>query len=127
MTAANAIAQAEALLPGVPAAEGEIDPRWQAIIAVGNFIEDDPEPVWSFIRRWGAAEDQDLRAAVATCLLEHLLDHHFDRFISRVEEAAHGSALFADTARSCWLGPSEDAQRAARWNRLTESLGPRAG
>src|SRR4029078_8485577 len=102
-------------LPGIAAADGESDPRWQAIIELDQFIEDDPEPIWSFIRRWGASDDEDLRMAVATCLLEHLLQHHFDRFISRVEEAAHGSPLFADTARSCWLGSSEEEQREDRW------------
>jgi hypothetical protein len=28
--------------------------------------------------------DADLRTAIATCLLEHLLEHHFDRLIARV-------------------------------------------
>jgi hypothetical protein len=91
MTVDQAIARAEAILPGSAAAEGDIDPRWQAIIAVGECIEDDPEPIWPFVRRWGSTEDEDLRMAIATCLLEHLLEHHFDRFISRVEEAAHGN------------------------------------
>jgi len=128
MTAEQAIAQAEALLPGIAAADGESDPRWQAIIEVGQFIEDDPEPIWSFIRRWGGSDDEDLRMAVATCLLEHLLQHHFERFISRVEEAAHGSPLFAYTVRSCWkFGQSEDPQRAARLDRLNASLARQTG
>jgi hypothetical protein len=123
MTMDQAIAQAEAILPGSAAAEGDIDPRWQAIIAVGEFIEDDPEPIWRFVRRWGSTEDEDLRMAIATCLLEHLLEHHFDRFISRVEEAAHGNPLFARTVQSCWnFGQSEEPTRAARLDRLKASL-----
>jgi hypothetical protein len=51
MTVQQAIAQAAALLPGSAAPEGEIDPRWQAIIAVGEFIENDPEPVRSKTQR----------------------------------------------------------------------------
>jgi hypothetical protein len=74
----EAIVAAEAILPGHPAAEGGTDPRWQAIIAVSEFIEDHPEPVWSFIVRWGSSPDDDLRMAVATCLLERLLEFHFD-------------------------------------------------
>ena len=35
----RAIARAERVLPGKPAAEGKRDPRWQAIIRVGEFIE----------------------------------------------------------------------------------------
>ena len=72
MTVQEAIEQAEALLPDSVAPEGETDPRWQAIIDVGDFIESDPELVWAFALRWGSSEDDDLRAAIATCLLEHL-------------------------------------------------------
>jgi hypothetical protein len=119
MTVQTAIEQAEALLPGSAAPEGETDPRWQAIIEIGEFIETDPEPVWSFALRWGSTEDDDLRAAIGTCLLEPLLQHHFDRFISRVEDAAHGNQLFARTVRFCWkFGQSEEPTRAARLDRL---------
>ena len=84
MTVQEAIAQAEAILPGRAAPEGEIDPRWQAVIAVAEFIESDPEAVWSFVRQWDCSADQDLRMAIATCALEHLLEYHFDLFIDRV-------------------------------------------
>jgi hypothetical protein len=57
MTIQKAIARAEALLPGIAAPDGEIDPRWQAIIDVGEFIESDPAEVWAFIIKWGRAEN----------------------------------------------------------------------
>jgi hypothetical protein len=57
--------------------------------------------------------------AVATCLLEHLLQHHFDRFIARVEDDAMASAQFADTVSHCWkFGQAEEPSRAARLDRL---------
>ena len=87
-TVRDAIAKAEAVLPGRMAPDGEIDPRWQAIITVAAFIETEPEAVWPFIKRWGGHPDEDLRSAVATCLLEHLLEHYFDDFIARVEDHA---------------------------------------
>src|SRR5438128_6082581 len=102
MTVQEAIVAAESILPGQPAPEGKIDPRWQAIIAVGEFVETKPEAVWSFVLRWGSSEDDDLRAAVATCLLEHLLEYHFDDFISRVEQAAGSNRLFGDMVARCW-------------------------
>jgi hypothetical protein len=52
MTVQEAIARAEAVLPGHVAPEGESDPRWQAVIAVAEFIESDPEAEWSFALRW---------------------------------------------------------------------------
>jgi hypothetical protein len=122
VTVQEAIAAANALLPGHAAPEGEIDPRWQAVIAVGEFIEDEPEAVWSFIVRWDSSPDEDLRAAIATCLLEHLLQH-FDRFIPRVEQIARADPLFGDMAASCWkFGQSEEPERSARFDRLVRSI-----
>ena len=119
MTVEEAIAAAEAVLPGRPAPDGDTDPRWQAIIAVGEFVEAQPDSVWSFVVRWGSSPDADLRMAVATCLLEHLLEFHFDDFISRVEQAALEDPLFAEMTISCWrFGQSEDPDRAARFDRF---------
>ncbi|HLJ97530.1 MAG TPA: hypothetical protein VKU02_30500 [Gemmataceae bacterium] len=83
----RAIREANTLLPGEPVEAGS-DPRWQAIIAVGEFIESEPEEVWQFIRRWGGHPQEDLRSAVATVLLEHLLEQHFAGYFSRVEQIA---------------------------------------
>jgi hypothetical protein len=31
----------------------EPDPRWQGIIAVGEFLDKEQQSVWEFIERWG--------------------------------------------------------------------------
>jgi hypothetical protein len=119
MTAAEAIRDAEALLPGKVAPDGEIDPRWQAVIAVSDHIPDDPEAVWLFIARWGQHEDEDLRTAIATCALEDILEHHFDSFFPRVEELVRSSRRFADTFSRCWkFGQADEPSRAAQFDRL---------
>jgi hypothetical protein len=123
MTVQEAITAAEVLLPGEAAPEGEIDPRWQAIIAVGEFIETEPEAVWSFVLRWGSSPDEDLRMAIATCLLEHLLEYHFDDFISRIEQGVQADRIFGETVASCWkFGQSADTDRADRFDRLVGSI-----
>jgi hypothetical protein len=119
----RAIACAERILPGKPAPDGKRDPRWQAIIRVGEYIETQPEVVWHFAHRWGKHAQADLRSAVATCLLEHLLEHHFDLTFPHVREAALGSPRFADTLGSCWsFGQSELPDNAARVERLKGEL-----
>ena len=75
-TVEDAISSAESILPGHAAPDGEVDDRWQAIIAVAEFIETEPEAVWSFAEKWGGHPDDDLRMAITTCVLEHLLEHH---------------------------------------------------
>lgn len=128
MNIQQAIAAADSVLSGQAAPEGEIDPRWQAIIVVGEFIEAEPEAVWRFAFRWGASSDADLRMAIATCVLEHLLEHHFDRFISRVEEAAVADLRFAETVSHCWkLGQAEEPNRAARLEALVRTSRNRTG
>src|SRR2546422_4548175 len=94
MTVSEAIRRAELVLPGRPAPDGQLDPRWQAIIGVGRFVRSQPEAVWRFVRRWGCYRDDDLRAAVGTCLLEHLLEHHFDSLFPRVARRARTDKQF---------------------------------
>jgi hypothetical protein len=120
VTTADAIAEANQILPGTPAPEdAATDPRWQAIIAVGEFIESDPEAVWEFVARWGRSDDSDLRAAIATCLLEHLLEHHFGLLFDRVNDLAIRDARFADTFARCWkFGQAELPGNADRFDVL---------
>ena len=101
MTVEDAIESAEAILPGESAPVGEEDPRWQAIIAVGELIETDPLPIWEFVSKWGGHDDDDLRAAIATCLTEHLLQHHFDLIFPMVEARVDGDDRFRESVRQC--------------------------
>jgi hypothetical protein len=111
----KAIRLANELLPGAPAPEGEEDPRWPAIIAVGDYVETDPDAVWQFVRQWGGHRQEDLRTAIACCLLEHLLEHHSRLILPRVEQAITEDRLFADTVLRCWhFGLGEDATEFER-------------
>jgi len=118
----QAIREADALLPGEPVEKGE-DPRWQAIIVVGDYVETEPEAVWSFIRRWGGHPQEDLRDAVATCLLEELLRSHFAPYFARVEELAMAEPLFGDMFQRCWrLGQADEPGNAERFQSLVQRL-----
>jgi hypothetical protein len=115
----DAIERAEEILPGRAAAEGKSDPRWQAIMKIEDFIEEEPDAIWPFIVRWGSSIDEDLRAAIATCLLEDLLEHHFARFFRRVEDAVRKDPLFAKTFLVCWkLGQATESGNFERFDAL---------
>jgi len=119
----RAIARAERILPGTPAPDGECDPRWQAILDISNYVETQPEAVWQFAHRWGKHAQADLRMAVATCLLEHLLEHHFELLFPRVRRAALESPRFANTFGSCWwFGEAKSPKNAAQIKRLESQL-----
>ena len=80
---------------------GRVDPCWQAIICVAEHIQREPDEVWRFTRKWGAHANADLRTAIATCLLEHLLEHHFDRIFPLVSHAVRRSRRYSDTFSMC--------------------------
>jgi hypothetical protein len=105
----DAIKFAESVLPGRPAPDGETDVRWQAIIAIGEYIESNPEEVWQFAAKWGRIADRDLQNAVATCLLEHLLEHHFDLLFPHVQSLAKSDRDFANAFLGCWKFGQADA------------------
>ncbi len=122
----QAIHEADALLPGEPVEKGE-DPRWQAILRVADYVEPEPEAVWEFIRRWGGHPQEDLRDAVAVCLLEDLLSYHFAAYFERVEELAMADPLFGDMFLRCWrLGQANEPANAERFESLRVWLRQRA-
>lgn len=117
----QAIAAAEAVLPGQAAPDGAEDPRWQAMIAIAEFLPDEPAPICAFILRWGSHPDPDLQSAVASCLLEHLLELHFERFFPEIEAHVRREAVFAETFERCWkFGQADEAPNSARFDALLE-------
>ena len=119
MTVHETISHAELLLPGLPAPDGQPDPRWQAIFDVSEFIDKNPDEVLAFALRWGSHPNEDVRAAISCCLLEHLLERHFLKVFPKVEETVRSDALFAETFRLCFkLGQAGLPENAARFERL---------
>ena len=98
------------------------------MIAVADHIEQRPDEVWHFTRKWGSHANADLRMAVATCLLEHLLEHHFSRIFPLASEAARQSARFAGTLACCWaFGQAKRPQNLKRLHALVREVsGPSA-
>ena len=121
MSVANAIKYATSLLPGTPAPDGDEDLRWQAIIEVASYSESDPEDVCAFVLRWGGHPQEDIRNAIACCVLEHLLEHHFKLIFPRIQEAVKRNKLFADMFCRCWkFGESEGPENKKKIDDLMD-------
>ena len=96
---------------------------WTAAIKLGDFVESDPHTAWPFVIKWGCAKNEDTRAAVATCLLEHVLEYHFEEFFPKVKELALEKPTFAATFKICSkFGQSEEPVNSKRWNALERRL-----
>jgi hypothetical protein len=99
------------------------DCRWQALIVVGEYIETCPDTVWQIVCEHGISQDEDMRDGVATVLLEHLLEHHFDAYFPRLKERIEGGeVLLADTLARCWAF----GQAVSRWAEV-QALAARSG
>ena len=91
--------------------------RWQAVIVIGESIATNPEGVWQVVAEFGNSSDDDMRAAIACVLLEHLFEEDFETYFSRVrEEIRAGRSLMIKTLQMCSLdGPNhQKAQRFVR-------------
>ena len=99
MSVTAAIERAKATLHRRSVDEGR-DPRWQAIIDVSEYLESEPEPIWSFIEELHDTKDEDLQAALATCLLEHLFQDH-PQYRDRAERLAARSPHFRHMLEMC--------------------------
>lgn len=124
----RAISRADRLLPSRPAAAGQLDPRWQAIIRVGEFIESHPLEVCEFAIQWAKrTRGFDLSAAIHCCLIEHLLEHRFDLVFPMFREAALKYSLVASHfypySPSFKFGQAELSKNVAKLKRLARELG----
>jgi len=100
MSILEAISHAESLLTIQSVATGP-DPRWQAIIEVGEHINESPQEVWHFIRRARVDADEDLEVALTTVLLEHLVERH-EEFRRKARDLAETDIQMKRMLESCW-------------------------
>ena len=57
--------------------------RWQALLMLGQHAERHPDEIWPSVLKWGTVQNRDIRRGVACCVLEHVLEHHFDPYFER--------------------------------------------
>lgn len=98
--------------------------RWDAAVAAGELISVRPRDVWQIVKKFGSSDNSDLRTAVATCILEHLFEHHFDDFFPLLEkEIESGNHLLGETFSQCWkFGQSELPQNSILWDELQSKI-----
>ena len=98
--------------------EGE---RWAGAADLGEYVFDHPEKAWPLVLEFGSSAVEDTRSAIATCVLEHILEHHFDVYFPMLalEIEKKRSGLLADTLSPCSkFGQAREYSRAMRWDSL---------
>ena len=96
--------------------------RWAAAAAATEYVYAEPDKIWPLVVRFGSSDELDVRQAIASCVLEHILEHHFETFFPRLEgEIRGGNGNLRDTLKLSWkLGHSESAANSARWDALIQ-------
>jgi hypothetical protein len=96
------------------------DVRWQSLIVIGEYI---PfliwnDEIWHLILRYYGRDD-DMQDALATVLLEHLLEFGFPEFFPRIESMMRlGDSKMLDLLERCW--PMGEAVH--NWGQVTGLL-----
>lgn len=92
--------------------------RWQSAILLGDFLPTMHAEIWKLCLGRGASSNEDVRAMVACVLLEHLFEHHFDRYFPLVAAKVRGGRNFEDTVSTCW----RFRVPARKWRKMTRLL-----
>lgn len=98
--------------------------RWKAAAKLGFYAQYRPALAWGIISRFGSEKNKDLQTAIATCGLEHLLEHHFSEYFGLVENLIRGgNSNFRRTLELCWkMGRAEKGTNKARWDNLIKQV-----
>lgn len=94
--------------------------RWQAIIVIGEYIPVGirNEEIWNLVIQYSGVDD-DMQQALATVLLEHLLEYDYDCTIKRIATAASDwNTTLRDVLERCWRFGQSDTQ----WRRVEQII-----
>lgn len=103
------------------ALKSEIDQQiWEAAEILGEYAENNPWIIWPLTIKYASSLNSEVRQAIATCVLEHILEYHFDQFFDEIERAIKGGdLLLRDTLSGCWkFGKSKLPHNRDRWDIL---------
>lgn len=102
--------------------------RWGAACRLlGNweYVRDNPKVVWPLVVKWGSVHSHDIRSAIACCVLEEILQFHFNEYFARCKDIVNrGNRRFAETLAMCWrLGEANEPHSRKALDRLLEESG----
>jgi hypothetical protein len=85
--------------------------RWQSLIIIGEFLDKYPNDIFNLIVKYGSSKDEDMRTAVATILLEHLLEKDFKKYFSLYKNISKDNSYLLDTLSKCWVNKSNSRKQ----------------
>ena len=77
--------------------------RWQSLIIVGEYLDKYSDEIFNIIIKYGKSKDEDMRTAIATVLLEHLLEKNFDKYFHLYKNVLKNNSYLLDTLSKSWI------------------------
>jgi hypothetical protein len=95
---------------------------WSACVVLSYFVDQHPLQLFSIIQSVAEVASDDQRTALAKCLLEHLMESHFDFVIDSITIEPNPSQRFAlaDILSRCW--PYGEAENHSNWKKVETLL-----
>jgi hypothetical protein len=93
---------------------------WKAAADACEYVQKAPNLIWPLVVKAGSSEEEDLRMAMAACVLEHLLGEHFEEYFPKVKELINaGNRNLRSTLEFCSkMDQSEEERNSSQWDEL---------
>jgi hypothetical protein len=85
--------------------------RWQSLIITGEFLDKYPDDIFKIIVKYGSSKDEDMRTAISSILLEHLLEKDFKKYFNLFKEYSKNNSFLLDTLSKCWVNQSNSREQ----------------
>jgi hypothetical protein len=85
--------------------------RWQSLIVIGEYLNEYPEDIFHIIIKYGSSKDEDMRTAIATILLEHLLEKNFRKHFNLYKKFSENDSYLLDTLSKCWVNKTDSKEQ----------------
>lgn len=74
----------------------------QSLICITEYVDMDDECFWNICRVLCESASSDIRASTACIVLEHLIEHDYEKNYARAKAQAEKSKRFSEALSMCW-------------------------
>lgn len=91
---------------------------WKGAAKLSEFGFGSPERIWNTVVKYGSRENEELQRAIATCVLEHILERHFDEYFPKIKQVVlAGNRHFQRTFLMCGkFGQACEKSNSCLWD-----------
>jgi hypothetical protein len=91
---------------------------WKGAAKLSEVVFGGPERIWNTVVKYGSQENEELQRAIALCVLEHILERHFDEYFPKIRQVfLAGNRHFRRTFLMCGkFGQACERSNSCMWD-----------